>query len=112
MLYARRGLDIDHEVKTLLEDHCSGVGDLPDGTVVATDQPWLPLVIWRVTMTRPVLCIRERDEAVSLAGSEIELIWISREGLPGGAIGGGLRFRSTDPRTSRARFPCRPSTLF
>ncbi len=63
------------------------IGDLPDGTVVATDQPWLPLVIWRVTMTRPVLCIRERDEVISLAGSEIELIWISREGLPGGAIG-------------------------
>ena len=59
----------------------------PEDLVVATDQSWLPLVIWRVAMTRPVLCIGSFAQADSLVNSGLELIWISHEGVPGWITG-------------------------
>lgn len=69
-----------HELSETMES-------LPGELVVATDQPWLPLVTWRVAMTRPVLCIRNPAQADSLVDSGMELVLISHQGAPGWITG-------------------------
>lgn len=48
---------------------------LPEPVIIATDEPWLPVVVWNVAMERPVLYMEQADQTRALQGQP--LVWVS-----------------------------------
>ncbi len=54
------------------------LANLPEVAVLATTKPWLPLVAWDVTASRPFLCVREPERLRELAAGMQLVVVTSR----------------------------------
>ncbi|NLP04354.1 hypothetical protein GX411_00175 [Candidatus Fermentibacteria bacterium] len=88
-----RGVLYQEWIRKNHQEMADAVGQLPEGVVVATDENWVPLAAWEVSLERPLLFAGEGPEGIAERLPEnCGLIWLSsRTIIPGGVSSAGYR---------------------
>jgi hypothetical protein len=101
MLGSARGVAFQEYFRRRHADLAAAIERLPRETVVFTDEPWLPLVLWRLAMDRPLLVAPGPMAADSLSGENMTVVWVSSETVMQGPVGEpgyrGLRLSGEGP---------------